>query len=954
MIRSNQSQKRACRLTAALISAVLLFPALSAPLYAEPDADDTDDPIVDSGVIDNGTLPIWNGGAADGYGGSGTQSDPYRITCGEELALLAQEVRAGETFAGKYFLLTQDVLLNDTANYSRWSDNAPARRWIPIGGYATVHVGSAEDFDRLAAESDGLLVRTEEGYRPAESYQSGVIYYRLTAFSGIFDGGGHTISGLYTADGSDYLGLFGACQNAVLRNITLSELYVEGADQVGGLSGSLCANSNLTVSNCSVQGTVMGNEWIGGLIGYAEASQNGKLTVSSCSFSGKLNGSVAVGGILGGSGDHGGVLQLSGCVNNGQITADSAVGGIAGRLCGNNDQISSCKSNGAISADTDLGGIAGLINPTSGIITVSNCQNGGTLLSGSTAGGIVGRALMEGEYSALELLSCRNVGELIGGQAVGGIIGTCKLSGTENHVNLTGNKNSAAIRGKAQVGGVIGFAMADAGSLSVGVCENYGSVTASDSYAGGIAGYGESAATLHLYECSVRAVITAGVNHSGGIAGGLHAAKGSITVERCSAGGSVFADQSSDGVAGSIAGTLIASDATAVAEIKNCLGAATISAKAAAGGIAGQLTAENGQCRVTSSLFCGGIVTGCKLSGGIAAVAHAQNEDSTIQVADCYYRQNTSSRAMYPYGGEGAESCLTTEALSDEELRTPEKLGGLDFSIWQAPQSADEYPTLQSVPFVWEEFEYTVTRDGAILDAYLGRSEVVVIPEKLGGVVVSAISSQAFWQSDAVRITMPNSVNAVGEAAFAGSVKLERVTLSANLNSIGNRAFQGCTALSELRCTGTLSTLLIGSENDPYRSIASNGYTHPVTLQVVHSYEDGGSAGKGTELAVYAGDYYEIEPLDIEGYEPDRSSLSGICHTSARVTVIYRIGTYHLSIRYLYPDGTEAFPTYEGDLRFGEAYRVSTPALDGYTADYLFMEGSMPGQDTVLTVYFSE
>ncbi|MBQ8383191.1 MAG: leucine-rich repeat domain-containing protein [Clostridia bacterium] len=951
MFRSIPLGMRVRRMTAALLSAVLLFPALTAPLYAQPG---DSDPTVDSGAIDDGALPIWNGGAAERYGGSGTQSDPYRISGGEELALLAQNVRAGESFAGKYFLLTEDILLNDTADYSHWSETAPARRWIPIGGYATVHVGSEEDFARLTAESDGLLVRTEEGYQPAEGYQSGVIYYRLTVFSGVFDGGGHTVSGLYTADGSDYLGLFGACKDAVLRNITLSELYIQGDTRVGGLVGALYADGNLTVSNCSVKGTVGGNESVGGLIGYAEAAQGGKLTVTSGGFSGSLSASVAAGGVLGGSGYQSGVIQLSDCVNDGQITAKSAAGGIVGRLYGSGDQISSCKNNGAIRADEDLGGIAGLVHPADGIVTVSSCQNGGTLLSVNTAGGIVGRAVLDGEYSALELLSCKNVGELIGGQSVGGIIGTCSLSGTENYVNLSGNKNSAAIRGSAQVGGIIGSVAADAGTLSVGVCQNYGATTATDGYVGGIIGYGEAAAVLSLYECSVRATVTAGVSHSGGIAGALHATKGTVLIERCSVGGTVSADQSADGVSGSVVGTLIASDATAVAEIRNCLGAATVSAKSSAGGIVGQLTAENGQCRITSSLFCGGIVTGCKLSGGIAATAHAVNPNSAVQIVDCYYSQNTSSRAMFPYGGEGNESCLTTEALSDEALRNPEKLGGLDFSIWQAPASSQEYPTLQSVPFVWEEFQYTVTRDGAILDAYLGRSEVVVIPEKLGGVVVSAISSQAFWQSEVVRITMPNSVNAVGEAAFAGSTKLERVTLSANLNSIGNRAFQGCTMLSELRCTGSLSTLLIGSENEPFRSVSAGGYTHPVTLQIVHSYEDGASAGKGTELSVYPGDYYEIEPLRIEGYKADPSSLSGICDTDTRVTVIYRLGTYHLSIRYLYPDGSEVFPSFEGDFQFGESYQVSTPALDGYTADYLLMEGAMPGKDTVLTVYYSQ
>lgn len=947
MSRSYQSHQSLRRIAAAFLSAALLAPVLAAPIYADPTSE-----IVEDSRMDSDSMPVWNGGAADRYSGSGTKETPYLISSGEELALLAQQVRAGETFAGKYFLLSDDILLNDTTDYAAWSERAPARRWIPIGGYATVHIGSEEDYDRIFAESGDLMVRTEEGYQPAEGYQSGVIYYRLTAFSGIFDGGGHTIGGLYTADRADYIGLFGACENAVLKNLNLTELYVRGNDRVGGLVGSLCVAGNLTIDNCKVKGSVIGNELCGGLVGYARSETGAKLIVSACSFNGDLNGSAAVGGILGGSGDADGILQLSSCKNYGQISGESTVGGIAGKLRGNSDQITTCQNTGAITANEFAGGIVGLIDPVDGIITVSNCQNGGTLLGHSAIGGIVGGAQTAGEYTTLELLSCRNVGELIGRQAVGGIIGQCKLTGTESSISLSGNKNSANIRGKSQIGGIVGFGTVNAGALSIGTCENYGAVTASDGSAGGILGQGESAASLHLFECSVHTTVTVGKTYGGGIVGYLSASQGSTLLERCSAGGTVKADLSADGAGGSIAGAIVATEEGAITEIRNCLGAATISAKSAAGGIAGEMIAENGQCRIISSLFCGGIYTGCKLSGGIVAIAHAKSAGASVQVVDCYYSSNTSSRAMYPYGGEGTESCLSTEALSDQELRNPERLGGLDFSIWQATTAADEYPSLQSVPFVWEEYQYTVTRDGAMLNAYLGRSDIVVIPDKLGGVAVTTISDEAFWQSAVIRVTMPNSVTAIGEAAFAGCTRLERVTLSAGLISIGARAFKDCTALNELRCTGTLSTLMVGGENEPYSAVGA--FTPPATLQIVHSFEDGSSAGKGAELSVYPGDYYEIAPLSIEGYVADDAVLSGICGGNARITVTYRIGTYHLSIRYLYPDGTEALPSYEGDYQFGESYQVTTPVLSGYSPDSILLEGSMPGHDTTLTVYFSE
>lgn len=947
MSRSNPSHPRIRRTVASILAALMLLSVAAAPVYADPGTEDSDVPATETVA-----LPVWNGGSAEAYsGGNGTQGDPYRISSGEELSLLAQEVRAGKDFAGVYFTLTGDLQLNDVSNFAGWGDSAPARRWIPIGGYATVHIGSADEFQEIGEASGGLLLRTEEGYVTADKYQSGVIYYRLTAFNGIFDGGGHTISGLYTAEGGDYTGLFGLCRNATLTNIHLESLYIKGGDTVGGLAGALWASDDLTVSNCSIDGTVIGNDTVGGLFGFAEAEPDATLTISASRFDGRLSGHTAVGGILGETGTKDGTLQLLSCQNDGRIEAATALGGIVGKLAGNNDQISECKNNGPLRGESAVGGIVGLVAPHSGIVTVSDVLNGGTALSDGTLGGVVGEIRLDGQTATLELLSCRNVGDLFGNEGVGGIVGMCTVSGTGNAVNLAENKNSALIRGKSRIGGIIGNASADTGTISVGTSENYGGITAAEHYAGGIIGAATSSATLHLYECSARATVTVGKSYAGGIGGLLTAADGSVLIERCSAGGTIKADLSTEGVAGSVLGKLESASAGSSAELRNCLGAAVISAKGAAGGLVGHLTAVEGTCRIRTSLFCGGIVIGCKVTGEIAATALAENEGAVAQIADCYYAQGSSTRAMLPGKGQGTESCVTTEALPDGDLRNPEKLSGLDFTVWTASEANEHYPTPGSIPFVWEEYQYTVTRDGVLLDAYLGRSDVVVIPEKLGGVAVTTISDQAFWQSEIIRITLPDSVSAIGEAAFAGCANLERVTLSAGLVSIGARAFQGCTSLSQLRCTETLSTLVVGGENEPYKALS---LTHPVALQVVHSYEDGGSAGKSTSLLCYVGDYYRITPLTITGYEADSSMLSGICHESDRVSVIYHIGTYRLTVRYLYPDGSEAFPTYESTFRFGESYSIATPQLDGYSADRMLVDGTMPGEDTQITVYFSQ
>jgi hypothetical protein len=543
------------------------------------------------------------------------------------------------------------------------------------------------------------------------------------------------------------------------------------------------------------------------------------------------------------------------------------------------------------------------------------------------------------------------------------MIGEAEASDLDSTLQVSGNKNSAAINGTNAVGGVIGHAIVRNGSLVIGTCENYCSISASQAV-GGILGQGEVYANLHIYQCSTRATITATESIGGGIAGQLSSLNGTVRVELSSAGGLVKAPKAVGGIVGEAvsgenrsAQTPITQDGTpdptdelsSLIEIHNCLSAVTLSSQEAAGGIAGLLTANIGKNEISSSLFCGMISTGCKVTSGIAAIVHATQKDATAQVVNCYFSSNSSARAMLAKGGEGSELCTSTTALSEEALRKQTSLPHLDFTeIWQ---ESSYYPTLQKVPFVWEEYTYTVTQSGAILLAYTGRSDIALIPEKLGGVAVTTISESAFSQSEIVRVILPDSITVIGEAAFANCSNLERITLSASLVSIGARAFLNCSSLRELRCNKSLSTLQVGSDNEPFQTLS---LTQPTTIAVNHSYENGNTAGKSNSFTAYPGDYYQIKPLEINGYEPDKTLLSGICDGTTRISVIYRIGTYHLTIRYLLPDGSEAFAPFEGEFQFGTPYSIPTPTLDGYTADRTLMEGIMDGKDTQLTVVFTQ
>ena len=152
-------------------------------------------------------------------GGSGTLNDPYEISSGEELALLAQNVNAGNSYSGTYFELTADIDLG-------------GKTWAPIG-YATV--------------SD-IKTNNQQGI----SYSS---YNR--PFSGTLIGGGHSISNLtIVSNGYKTVGLFG-----YIAGGRIEHLHFDGEIMIAdreGYDNDVKASCYLTISEKDIVGSLVG------------------------------------------------------------------------------------------------------------------------------------------------------------------------------------------------------------------------------------------------------------------------------------------------------------------------------------------------------------------------------------------------------------------------------------------------------------------------------------------------------------------------------------------------------------------------------------------------------------------------------------------------------------------------------------------------------------------------
>lgn len=237
----------------------------------------------------------------------------------------------------------------------------------------------------------------------------GVDFEPIASFSGTFNGGGHTISGLTLTDSLSPAGLFLTLE----RGAFVHALKVEGQVAPGGTK-----------------------EAVGGIVGRNYG------TLEECSFFGVVKGDSAVGGIAGRNEDGG---LIANCTVSGSVSANRYTGGIAGynlgtlRACINSASVNTANVDPTLSLD-DLS-----IDPASSLTDLVSVGAVESRNATSDTGGVAG-------YSSGSLLSCINrgaVGYPHFGYNVGGGAGR-----SDGFVDFC--SNYGMIYGRKDVGGIVG------------------------------------------------------------------------------------------------------------------------------------------------------------------------------------------------------------------------------------------------------------------------------------------------------------------------------------------------------------------------------------------------------------------------------------------------------------------------------------------------------------------
>lgn len=304
----------------------------------------------------------------------------------DQLAGLEKLVRENTDFSDKTIVLKKDL---DLSCYPNWN---------PIGGGAQYG-----DYDTAYHE-----------------------------FNGNFDGGNHVIYNLrINRIGQSYQGLFGA-SNHPIKNLRLKKAEVIGGVCVGILSGYVTGS----IINCSVNGTVYGDEYVGGIAG-----QNRAL-IQNCTADVNIYGNTGVGGITGGCtwGSDNSSGNLKSCSNSGTVTGNCDIGGIAGNT--GSCSIEDCINTMVVTGNFNVGGIVGDDYMTN----IISCTNKANVTGIDSVGGITGIYYISGDTN-----NCTNLGKISGVYKVGGIAGNMSVGTLHNCCN------SGNINGTSEVGGIIGI-----------------------------------------------------------------------------------------------------------------------------------------------------------------------------------------------------------------------------------------------------------------------------------------------------------------------------------------------------------------------------------------------------------------------------------------------------------------------------------------------------------------
>lgn len=205
----------------------------------------------------------------------------------------------------------------------------------------------------------------------------------------------------------------------------------------------------------------------GGVVGYASGTDNDGTIISNVRNNASVTGSSYTGGIVGRAN---GIFAITDSANAGGIMGFDGVAGVLGAMTNNaNVTITSCQNSGTVSSSPESNGVAGIIGHTksdSNRLVVQGCKNTADITGDRNVGGIGGRIeTKRNSKDSLVFANCYNAGSIAATKygTVGGIVGylyanetSIKDVATISYCFSSGAVSSSNTASDKNIGGIVG------------------------------------------------------------------------------------------------------------------------------------------------------------------------------------------------------------------------------------------------------------------------------------------------------------------------------------------------------------------------------------------------------------------------------------------------------------------------------------------------------------------
>jgi len=305
------------------------------------------------------------------------------------IALTTAQMRQGSSFTGFDFANTWLVIPDGISfpELQSFIDNEDYRTIFTIGSGTPedpYHVSTTIQLDNIRRFPGNHYRQSADIDLNVAPYNTGEGWLPIPGFSGSYDGGSYTISGLtINRPSTNKVGLFGDVNAGALTNMHLSSATVTGNLNVGVLAGTVSGNSPITgISLDSL--IVTGAHFVGGMIGNLAS---GSVISDSYSSAGEVqsHNSVMTGGLVGWAKQASITTSYSSGIDVSAVNAPASdVGGLVGYA--ENASISNSYAINTVSGADNVGGLVGGTQGGS----VSTSYSASVATGPASAGGLIG------------------------------------------------------------------------------------------------------------------------------------------------------------------------------------------------------------------------------------------------------------------------------------------------------------------------------------------------------------------------------------------------------------------------------------------------------------------------------------------------------------------------------------------------------------------------------------